>query len=161
MCVGGGFSGLATTLYLRESGLDFVLLESNLIGWGASGRNGGQVVSGYGENTEEVVSCVHGSSAGQRAYDLGYTTIDLLKEVIDRYDIDCDLTWGYVRAAITRRQVELLKLIAKDLEHRKPNKPGQFLENSKVKSLIGTSAYRAALCTGNEGHLHPLNLAHL
>ena len=157
--VGGGFSGLATTLYLRECGLDVVLLESNLIGWGASGRNGGQVVSGYGEDTEAVVSRVHGSSAGQLAYALGYTTIDLLKTVIDRYQIDCDLTWGYIRAAITDRQVGHLKSIAKDLQQRKPDYLGDLFEGADVERLVGTSAYRAALYTKKEGHLHPLNLA--
>ncbi len=157
--VGGGFSGLATTLFLRESGLDVVLLESHLIGWGASGRNGGQVVSGYGEETEDVVARVHGSSAGHRAYELGYTTIDLLKTVIDRYNIECDLTLGYIRAAITARQVSELRSIAKDLEQRKPDYLGELLEGANAERLVGTSAYRAALYTKNEGHLHPLNLA--
>ena len=157
--VGGGFSGLATTLFLRESGLDVVLLESRLIGWGASGRNGGQVVAGYGEDTEAVVSRVHGSCAGQHAYALGYTTIDLLKAVIDRHQIECDLAWGYIRAAITARQADQLKSIAKDLEQRKPDSLGDMLEGSNVERLVGSSAYRAALYTNNEGHLHPLNLA--
>jgi gamma-glutamylputrescine oxidase len=157
--VGGGFSGLATTLFLRESGLEVVLLESNLIGWGASGRNGGQVVAGYGEDTEDVVARVHGSAAGHRAYALGFTTIDLLKTVIERYQIECDLTWGYIRAAITGRQVDYLRLCAKDLEQRKPDNLGDLFENANVKRLVGTSAYRAALYTKNEGHLHPLNLA--
>ena len=157
--VGGGFSGLATTLFLRESGLDVVLLESNLIGWGASGRNGGQVVAGYGEDTEEVVSRVHGSAAGHRAYALGFTTIDLLKTVIDRYEIECDLTWGYIRAAITARQVDSLRSIAKDLEQRKPDFLGDLFEGANVERLVGSCAYRAALYTKGEGHLHPLNLA--
>ena len=157
--VGGGFSGLATTLFLRESGLDVVLLESNLIGWGASGRNGGQVVAGYGEDTEEVVSRVHGSSAGHRAYTLGFTTIELLQTVIDHYKIECDLTLGYIRAAITGRQVDHLKSIAKDLEQRKPDMLGDLFEGANVKRLVGSSAYRAALYTKGEGHLHPLNLA--
>ena len=157
--VGGGFSGLATTLFLRESGLDVVLLESSLIGWGASGRNGGQVVAGYGEDTEEVVARVHGSSAGHRAYALGFTTIDILKTVIDQYKIDCDLTWGYIRAALTGRQVDSLKSIAKDLEQRKPDYLGDLLEGANAQRLVGSSAYRAALYTKGEGHLHPLNLA--
>ena len=157
--VGGGFSGLATTLFLRESGLDVVLLESRLIGWGASGRNGGQVVSGYGEDTEEVVARVHGSSAGHRAYALGFTTIDLLKTVINRYEIDCDMTWGYIRAAVTDRQVAHLKSIVKDLEQRKPDFLGDLFDGADVERLVGTSAYRAAMYTISEGHLHPLNLA--
>jgi gamma-glutamylputrescine oxidase len=157
--VGGGFSGLATTLFLRESGLDVVLLESSLIGWGASGRNGGQVVAGYGEDTEDVVSRVHGPSAGHRAYALGFTTIDLLKTVIDRYEIECDLTWGYIRAAITSRQVDHLRSIAKDLAQRKPDILGDLFEGASVERLVGSSAYRAALYTKSEGHLHPLNLA--
>lgn len=157
--VGGGFSGLATAMFLRESGLDVVLLESHRIGWGASGRNGGQVVAGYGEETEEVIARLHGSSAGHRAYELGYTTIDLLKTVIDRYNIECDLTPGYIRTAITGRQVNQLRAIAKDLEQRKPDYLGELLEGVNAERLVGTSAYRAALYTKNEGHLHPLNLA--
>ena len=157
--VGGGFSGLATTLFLTESGLDVVLLESNLIGWGASGRNGGHVVAGYGEDTEDVVSRIHGSSAGYRAYALGFTTIDLLKDVIDRYEIECDFTGGYVRTAITGRQVDHLRSIANDLKQRKPDTLGDLLEGADVERLVGSSVYRAALHTKNEGHLHPLNLA--
>ena len=157
--VGGGFSGLATALFLSEAGLDVALLESNLVGWGASGRNGGQVVAGYGEDTEAVVARAHGSSAGHRAYALGFTTIDLLKTVIDRYEIDCDMTWGYIRAAVTGRQVNHLKSIVKDLEQRKPEFPGDLFEGAEVERLVGSSAYRAALYTKNEGHLHPLNLA--
>jgi gamma-glutamylputrescine oxidase len=157
--VGGGFSGLATALFLREMGLEVVLLESRLIGWGASGRNGGQVVAGYGEETEDVVARVHGSAAGHRAYALGFATIDLLKTVIDRYQIECDLTWGYIRAAITGRQVDHLKSMAKDLEQRKPDILGDLFEGANVERLVGSSAYRAALYTKGEGHLHPLNLA--
>ena len=157
--VGGGFSGLATSLFLRESGLDVVLLEANLIGWGASGRNGGQIVAGYGEDTEEVVSRVHGASAGHRAYALGFTAIDLLKTVIDRYEIDCDFTWGYIRAALTGRQVDSLRSMAKDLDQRKPDVLGDLFEGANVEQLVGSSAYRAALYTKGEGHLHPLNLA--
>ena len=157
--VGGGFSGLATALFLSEAGLDVALLESNLVGWGASGRNGGQVVAGYGEDTEAVVARAHGSSAGHRAYALGFTTIDLLKTVIDRYEIDCDMTWGYIRAAVTGRQVTHLKSIVKDLVQRKPEFPGDLFEGAEVERLVGSSAYRAALYTKNEGHLHPLNLA--
>ncbi len=157
--VGGGFSGLATALFLRESGLDVVLLESSLIGWGASGRNGGQVVAGYGEDTEEVVSRVHGSAAGQRAFELGFTTIELLKTVIESYQIECDLTWGYVLAAITGRQVDQLKVIVKDLKQRKPEILGELVEHGDVGRLVGSSAYRAALYIKNEEHLPPLNLA--
>ena len=157
--VGGGFSGLATALFLSEAGLDVALLESNLVGWGASGRNGGQVVAGYGEDTEAVVARAHGSSAGHRAYALGFSTIDLLKTVIDRYEIDCDMTWGYIRAAVTGRQVTHLKSIVKDLVQRKPEFPGDLFEGAEVERLVGSSAYRAALYTKNEGHLHPLNLA--
>jgi gamma-glutamylputrescine oxidase len=157
--VGGGFSGLATALFLRESGLDVVLLESSLVGWGASGRNGGQVVSGYGEDSEDVVARVHGAAAGHRAYELGYTAIDLVKNVINRYSIECDLTWGYIRAAVTARQAEHLQSIAAALGQRQPDNAGELLADTDVARLVGSSAYRAALYTKNEGHLHPLNLA--
>ena len=157
--VGGGFSGLATALYLREQGATVALLESHRIGWGASGRNGGQIVSGYGEDTEDLVSRIHGPDAGMRAAQLEFECLRILRETIDRYHIQCDLTFGYVRAAITRRQEQRLHQMTERWQNT--NTPGsiEFVDGQNVKNLVGTDTYRAAVYTDCEGHLHPLNLA--
>ena len=157
--IGGGFSGLATALFLCEQGLDVVLLEARRIGWGASGRNGGQLVSGYGEETETVVAAALGTDAGQRAYRLGYRGIELIADLVERYQIDCDLVWGYLRTAITHRQAVNLRNYAAELQSRWPEMSFDYRENDEVRQWVGSPAYRAVLYTQNEGHLHPLNLA--
>jgi gamma-glutamylputrescine oxidase len=157
--VGGGYSGLATALYLREQGATVALLESHRIGWGASGRNGGQIVSGYGEDTEHLVSRIHGPDAAQRVARLEFDCLRILRETIDRHHIECDLTFGYVRAAMTRRQEQRLRQMME--RWQSINAPGriEFVDGQGVKDLVGTDAYRAAVYTDCEGHLHPLNLA--
>lgn len=157
--IGGGFSGLATALFLAEQGRSVVLLEANRIGWGASGRNGGQIVSGYGEDTESLMTKLHGHKSGERAWQLGFDCIEILNDTIQRHNIQCDLTWGYVRAAMTRRQEKQLRRMVTHWEQREAPGSANFVERADVKSLIGTSAYRAAVHTDCEGHLHPLNLA--
>jgi gamma-glutamylputrescine oxidase len=157
--IGGGFTGLASALYLTEQGAQVVLLESGRMGWGASGRNGGQVVSGYGEDTEHLVSRIHGKKAGERAWQLGFDCMDLLQETIQRHGIECDLTWGYVRAAVTNRHVRQLKHMMTHWQDRQVPGELEYVEGADVKMLAGTDAYRAAVYTTCEGHLHPLNLA--
>ena len=136
--VGGGFSGLATALYLREQGATVVLLKSNHVGWGASGRNGGQVVSGYGEDTEHLVTKIHGPEVGKRATQLGFDCLHVLYETIKRHNIQCDLTYGYVRAAITKRQENRLRQMTDCWQTM--GAPGnlEFVEGTAVKELVGT-----------------------
>ena len=157
--IGGGFSGLATALFLCEQGLDVVLLEARRIGWGASGRNGGQLVSGYGEETAAVVAAALGAEAGERADRLGYRGIELIADIVERYQIDCDLTWGYLRTAITRREAASLRGYVAELQSHWPGHYLDYRENDDVKKWVGSDAYRSVLYTDNEGHLHPLNLA--
>lgn len=165
--VGAGFSGLATAIYLAEQGIDVVVVEANRVGWGASGRNGGQIVRGYGEDTPALVARTLGEKlggklgddAGERARQLGYTCLDLLGDMIAKYQIDCDPVKGYVRLAMTRRQADHLRATAGELERHKAPGEVRFLEQADLGAIVGSDAYHAGLYTGSEGHLHPLNLA--
>ena len=157
--VGAGFSGLSTAIYLAEQGVDVVVLEANRIGWGASGRNGGQFVMGYGEDTPALVARTLGYDAGERARHLDYTCLDLLDDMITRYRIDCDPVKGYVRLAMTRRQADHLRATAEEMERHKAPGTVRFLEGTDLGNTVGSDAYCAGLYTDWEGHLHPLNLA--
>lgn len=157
--VGAGFSGLATALFLKEQGTDVVLLEAHKVGWGASGRNGGQVVSGYGEDTVEILTDAFGPAAGERAWQLGLDCNIILKDIIERYKIDCDLTWGYLSLAMTARQGRDLKNTVKSWD--KNGMPGHYnyFEPSTMGDYIGSDKYTAGIYNDFDGHLHPLNLA--
>ena len=92
--VGGGFSGVATAVELCERGYKVVLIEANRIGCGASGRNGGQIIGGYGANPAAFRSSI-GSEGVKVVENMGVECVDIIKARIEMYKIDCDLKWGY------------------------------------------------------------------
>ena len=157
--IGAGFSGLSTALFLAERGTRVVVLEACKVGWGASGRNGGQVVSGYGENTVAHVTKACGREAGMRARQLGLACNTTLFDVIKRYQIDCDLTMRYTRLAMTTRQDRYLQDACESWN--KQGYPGNFnyIERDDLPSYTGSDQYRSGLYSDFDGHLHPLNLA--
>ena len=157
--IGAGFSGLSTAIYLAEQGIDAVVLEANRVGWGASGRNGGQIIRGYGENTHNLVARKIGDDAGKRARQLGNDGPDLVRDMVAKYQINCDLTSGYMRLAITPRHARYLRNLVDEWErHEAPGK-ARFVEKDDLKGMVGSDAYCAGIYTDTEGHLHPLNLA--
>lgn len=87
--VGGGFTGLSTALHLAEAGVNVRLLEAETPGWGASGRNGGQVNPGLKEDPETIIRRF-GPQMGQRMIELSGGAGDFVFDLIRRHDIDCD-----------------------------------------------------------------------
>ncbi len=95
MCVvGGGFSGVNTALELAQRGFSVVLLEAHRIGWGASGRNGGQLIRGVGHDVEQFLPVI--GADGVKALKLmGLEAVEIVRRRVEQYAIDCDLRWGY------------------------------------------------------------------
>ncbi|WP_312153677.1 FAD-binding oxidoreductase, partial [Pseudomonas sp.] len=92
--VGGGYSGMNTAIELAERGLSVILLEAHKIGWGASGRNGGQLIRGVGHGVEQFLPVI--GEQGVRSLKLmGLEAVDIVRQRVERHAIDCDLTWGY------------------------------------------------------------------
>ena len=89
--IGAGFSGLSTALALAERGYQVVVLEASHVGWGASGRNGGQLVNGYSRDLD-VVEQRYGPEAAQALGAMAFEGADIIRERVARYDIDCQLT---------------------------------------------------------------------
>ena len=92
--VGGGFSGLNTAIELAERGLSVILLEAHCIGWGASGRNGGQLIRGVGHDVEQFTNIL-GEEGVDELKRMGFEAVEIVRQRIERYAIDCDLTRGY------------------------------------------------------------------
>src|SRR5690606_11889029 len=95
--VGGGFSGVATALTMAERGRSVVLLEANRIGWGASGRNGGQMIAGISGEAE--IRRQLGAAGAKLIRDIRYRGHEIIEGRVARYAIDCDLKHGWMEVA--------------------------------------------------------------
>ena len=156
--IGGGFSGLNTAIELADRGLDVVLLEANRIGWGASGRNGGQLIRGVGHDVEQFRGMVgdEGVDAFKR---MGIEAVEIVRQRIERFAIDCDLAWGYCDLATRPRHLEHLQAEYADLKRLGYPHELQQIPQAALGNVIGSQRYIGALLDRGSGHLHPLNLA--
>ncbi|MDP5069807.1 MAG: FAD-binding oxidoreductase, partial [Congregibacter sp.] len=155
--VGGGFSGVNTALELAERGLDVVLLEANRISWGATGRNGGQIIGGIGHDPERFVKRI-GESGVRSIYQMGMQARDIIRERVERYAIDCDLKWGYCDLALKPRHMKQFAQW-RDFEKSIGN-PHSYtlLDRDELKQFVNSDRYLGGLHNTANGHIHPLNL---
>jgi len=154
--VGGGIAGCAAALHLAERGYRVVLLEAQRIGWGASGRSGGQVIPGFACEQSTLDRLV-GATDAQRMWDVSVEAIALLRERIDRHSIDCDWQSGQLQVAVKPRQRDSLRAWQAQLVTRYGYSSTRFLDTQDVGALLGTRRYCAGLHDTSGGHLHPLN----
>ena len=156
--VGGGFSGLNTAIELAERGLSVALLEAHKIGWGASGRNGGQLIRGVGHGLEQF-SKVIGSDGVRQMKLMGLEAVEIVRRRVDRYQIDCDLTWGFCDLANKPRDLAHLAEDAAELSSLGYRHTLRLLQAEQMRSVVGSNRYVGGLIDMGSGHLHPLNLA--
>jgi gamma-glutamylputrescine oxidase len=154
--IGGGFSGIATALTLAERGHSVVLVEANRIGWGASGRNGGQMIGGI--SGEEAIKSQLGDAGRKLVRDIRYRGHEIIEGRIAKYDIACDLKSGWMEVAARPSH---MKKIRRHVEERIKDRGGDHLEivePEAMASVLGTGAYHGGYIDRRSGHLHPLNL---
>lgn len=154
--IGGGFTGVSTALTLAERGLRVVLLEQNQISWGASGRNGGQMISGM--SGEGKLSKHWKGERDELMWNLGYRGHDIITERIKKYAIDCDFKRGYMDVALKKRHVKSLQEWHQEHVDRGMGDSVRLIEEEELSSLLGTRSYLGGLLNTHNGHLHPLNL---
>ncbi|MFZ4966579.1 FAD-binding oxidoreductase [Pseudomonas gingeri] len=156
--VGGGFSGLNTAIELAERGLSVVLLEARKIGWGASGRNGGQLIRGVGHGLEQFTDIL-GQDGVRQLKLMGLEAVDIVRRRIEHFQIDCDLTWGYCDLANKPRDLEGFAEDAEELRQLGYRHATRLLQAHEMHSVVGSERYVGGLVDMGSGHLHPLNLA--
>ena len=149
--VGGGFSGVATAVELCERGCKVALIEANRIGWGASGRNGGQIIGGYGSNPAAFRSCI-GSEGVKVVENMGVECVDIIKARIEKYKIDCDLKWGYCEVGLKNRHMKAYRDWADDEPAIK------LLGRDELKEYVNSELYIGGYYREDWGHIQPLNL---
>ncbi|MFP7635936.1 NAD(P)/FAD-dependent oxidoreductase [Pseudomonas veronii] len=156
--IGGGFSGLNTALELAERGFSVVLLEARKIAWGASGRNGGQLIRGVGHGLEQFTNVI-GSDGVRQMKLMGLEAVEIVRERVERFQIACDLTWGYCDLANKPRDLLGLAEDAEELRSLGYRHEVRLLQASEMGSVIGSERYVGGMIDMGSGHLHPLNLA--
>ena len=154
--IGAGFTGTATALSLAERGFSVALVEGNRVGWGASGRNGGQLING-GLGLEKLRR-KHGDGIANILDTLRWRGNDIIRERIAKYNIDCDLKDGYLEVATKPSQVRYLDEYAEDRASHPSEFPFEVWDRDKTCDLLGTNAYHGGFVCYRDGHLHPLNL---
>lgn len=155
--VGGGFSGVNTALELAERGYRVVLLEAHRLGWGASGRNGGQLVRGIGHGLARFRK-VLGEAGIAEVEAMGTEALDIVAQRVAQYDIDCDLRWGYAEVANRPRHWRALQAEAEALKKTALADQFELIPPQRLGEVVGCERYLGALVDRGSGHLHPLNL---
>ena len=155
--IGAGFTGLSSALFLTETGYDVVVLEAAKVGFGASGRNGGQVVNSYSRDVD-VIEQRYGKESAQLLGSMMFEGASVIRDRISRYAIDCDFRPGGIFAALNKRQLHHLKLQHKRWQHY-GNAELEMLDEAAMRREVASERYVGGLLDNNGGHLHPLNLA--
>ena len=155
--IGAGFTGLSAGLHLLEGGHDVMLVEAARVGWGASGRNGGQVINGYSGDPAAIGQTL-GSRAGILATAMIPEGVDIVRNLISRHNIACDLRDGSLAVACTGVQMRKLQAWHDDWE--KAGISGlEILDRDTLRDHVGSDMYCGGMIDRTGGHVHPLNLA--
>ena len=156
--IGAGFTGLSAALQLAETGLDVVVLDAHRAGWGASGRNGGQLGSGQRRDQAELEEN-YGREHAHALWDLAQQSKTLVTGLIDRYKIDCDYRAGVIDADHKSRYSTATNQYVQKLQQDYGYDQIEFASRQETADLLGTDVYHSSSIDFGAGHLHPLKYA--
>ncbi len=155
--VGGGFTGLSAALHLAQLGVDVAVLEAHEPGWGASGRNGGQVNPGLKHDPDQV-EADFGTDLGGRMVALSGDAPNVVFRLIERHQIECDaLQSGTLRAAYHRRAGDGVRASAEQGIRR--GMPVELLDHARMREVTGSDRYVCAMLDRRGGQVNPLGYA--
>lgn len=156
LVIGAGLTGLSAALALAEAGRSVLVVEANCVGWGASGRNGGQLHSGQRLDIA-ALETLYGRDQARALNDLAEEAKRHVHTLIARHAIACDWRPGLIHAVHKPRYVEPARREVDHLRRDYGAEQLSFLDRAETAAALGTDAYLAATRDGDAGHLHPLN----
>jgi gamma-glutamylputrescine oxidase len=155
--VGGGFAGLSSAIELADRGYKVVVLEAHHIGFGASGRNGGQIIAGLACE-QDVIENALGFEAAKQVWNMSLEALDLVRERVKRFEIDCDLIDGFLGVSVNKKKGKKLRTwfdnMAKKYHYGSDTK---WIDPAYLKDWISSPRYFNGYFDKRGGHLHPLN----
>jgi gamma-glutamylputrescine oxidase len=155
--IGAGYTGLSSALFLTEAGYKVTVLEAAKVGYGASGRNGGQLVNSYSRDVD-VIEERYGDKTAEILGSMIFEGADIIRSRIKEYDIKCDYRPGGIFAAMNKKQLNGLAEQKRGWE-RYGNNNLKMLDAAEIRREVGSDAYVGGLLDMQGGHVHPLNLA--
>ncbi|KAF1016415.1 MAG: Gamma-glutamylputrescine oxidoreductase [Stenotrophomonas maltophilia] len=156
--LGAGYTGLSAALALAKRGFSVVLLEARRVGWGASGRNGGQALVGYGCEVDTLERMV-GAADARTLFNFSRQGLQQLRQRITRHGIDCHWVDGHASVPITAHQEQGLRSNSDTLAQRY-DYPMHWWDAPTLHAQLDSPRYRGAMFDPHSGHLQPLALAH-
>lgn len=156
--VGGGYAGLSAALHLAQAGMDVVLLEAQRLGFGASGRNGGQVGTGQRLGQDKLEQMV-GRDQAHALWDLSLESVALVRSLIAAQGIDCGWSPGIIEACHRPRDVAGYHDYAETLCRDYGYDQIVPLDRDAMRAHVGSPAYHGGTLDMGGGHIHPLRFA--
>jgi gamma-glutamylputrescine oxidase len=154
--IGGGFTGCAAALHLARRGVNVKLLEQSRIGWGASGRNGGQVHVGLRRDQDWLEGKL-GTSDAHKLWELALAARAHLDALLENYGIECDYRPGLLHADHKARYTRATRRYVAHLQEAYGYRHIRYVEQEEIRALVATDGYFGASFDAHGGHLHPLN----
>jgi gamma-glutamylputrescine oxidase len=155
--VGGGFAGLSAAIELTDRGYSVVVLEANHIGFGASGRNGGQLIVGLACE-QDVIEKSIGFEAARQVWGMTLEALNIVRARVKRFDIRCDLTDGFLGVSVGERKGKKLRKWFDNMAQKYHyDSDATWIEPAHIRQWIDSPRYFNGYFDRNSGHLHPLN----
>jgi len=153
--VGAGLAGLSAALELAERGYSVAVVEAQRMGWGASGRNGGQILPGFGSDGERAIERQLPPEDARRAWDMSVDGVHLIRKRINKYSIDCDYAPGALSLAVKPGKMRALESWGRHVETRY-NYPLHWIAPRDMPQWIASRRFHAGVADMAAGHMHPL-----
>ena len=153
--IGGGIAGCSAALHLAKRGFSVAVLEARNVGYGASGRSGGQTIFGLAASQQALIAQV-GQNDARHLFDLSVEGLDLIQSLIRDYGIDCDYRPNHVHVAVKPRQLRELEQWAQELKTQYAYCSVSLLDRQQLRAQIASDRYLGGLLDTRSGHLHPL-----
>jgi gamma-glutamylputrescine oxidase len=152
--VGGGVSGLSAALHLVERGFTVALLEAEHLGFGGSGRSGGQTIFGYASGQEKLKKIV-GDADARKMWDVALEGLRLQQELIARHGIACDYVAGHMHVGVKPRHDAELAAEVETLHDEYGYRSVRLVGHEELRTLVASHRYTTGLYDSASGHLNP------
>jgi gamma-glutamylputrescine oxidase len=154
--IGGGIAGCSTALHLTKRGFKVALLEAQTVGFGASGRSGGQTIFGLAASQRALIAQV-GREDARRLFQMSIEALDLTQSLIREHAIECDYRPNHVHVATKPRHTVELREWLEELHGEYGYHSTRYLDRDELRAHVASERYLGGLIDTRSGHLHPLN----